>query len=224
MRALYYVPIMAVVAACDPDVEVSPAIVQWMEWPAEVAVATPFTVRLLVPFPGCNRGAFKSGVSADESAVTFAPYFLVNSNGYCPPTGQAIDVPYWALDTVATSPGLASSFARSFEMRAAASVYSPPPNPGYNDQPVRTFGEVTVRLAGPDLSRRNAAGFVNLIVDNTGCVRVQPVGYHQADAGFILEDQADTTGPVSAFVRGYIHEAATPVCGQTSVFHLVSRN
>jgi hypothetical protein len=224
MRPFYYLPLLAVFAACDSGVDVSPGIVQWMEWPAEVAVATPFTVRLLVPFPGCSRGDFKPGVSADESAVTFAPYFVVHTKGYCPPTAQTIDLPYWALDTVGTAPGLASSFARSFEMRAAASVYAPSPNPGYNDQPVRTFGEVTVRLAGPDLSRRNAAGYAYLIVDNSGCVRLQPLGYHLGDAGFILEDQADTTGPVSAFVRGYIHQAATPVCGQTRVFHVVSRN
>jgi len=45
-----------------------------------------------------------------------------------------------------------------------------------------------------------------------------------APQGFVLEDQADTTGLNYAFVRGYFHEATTPVCGQTRVFHLVSRN
>ncbi|HXG96362.1 MAG TPA: hypothetical protein VNJ06_04530 [Gemmatimonadales bacterium] len=61
-------------------------------------------------------------------------------------------------------------------------------------------------------------------VDNGGCVRLLPAGYPQPPQGFVLEDQADTTGLNYAFVRGYFHEATTPVCGQTRVFHLVSRN
>ena len=42
--------------------------------------------------------------------------------------------------------------------------------------------------------------------------------------GYVLEDQGDTTGLMNAFVRGYIHDAAAPVCGETRVLHLLSRN
>jgi hypothetical protein len=224
MRPFYFLPMLAVLAACESGVDVAPAVVQWMEWPAEVPVATPFSVRLLVPRVSCRQGTFRSSVAVDQSAVTFAPYFLLRGPAYCPPTVQAIDLPYFALDTVGTAPGLDASYARTFEMRASTSVYAPTPSPSTGDQPVRTFGDVTVRLSNPDGSRRNAAGFATTFVDNAGCVRVLPARPSGADAGWVLEDQADTMGLTYAFVRGYIHEAATPVCGQTRVFHLVSRN
>lgn len=223
MRSLYCLSIVAVLAGCESDVELAPATVRWMEWPAEVPVATPFTVRLLVPRVSCRQGRFKPGVAADESAVTFAPYYVLSGPAYCPPTAQQIDVPYFALDTAGTAPGLDASYVRTFEMRAAASVYVPTPGPYNGDQPVRTFGDVTVRLSNPDLSRHNAAGYVSLVRTPDGCARVWPDGSN--DLGLVLEDQTDTAGLGYAFVRGYIHEVATPVClDHTRVFHLVSRN
>jgi hypothetical protein len=52
---------------------------------------------------------------------------------------------------------------------------------------------------------------------------VQPGGSFNPEVALVLEDQADTTGLSNAFVRGYIHDAVTPVCGETRVFHLTSR-
>ena len=227
MRALYYLPVVAMLAACGPDIEVSPATVEWMEWPAEVAAATPFQVRLLVARPGCRQGAFKLGVSADESAVTFAPYYLIKSQEIlCQPEAAIVDPYPGGFDTVGTVPGLAASVPRTFEMRAAAQV-SAPPAPGVGDLPVRTYGEVTVRLTSPDSSRRNGAGFATRLVDNFGCARLQPSGFFPsgtAGSNFVLEDQADTSSFTHAFVRGYIYEASAPICGQTRVFHLVTVN
>ncbi len=48
------------VAACDSGLDVQPAIVQWMEWPAEVVAAKPFSVHLLTGFPACHKWVFKS--------------------------------------------------------------------------------------------------------------------------------------------------------------------
>lgn len=170
---LYYIPIVAALAACDSDLELQSGVVQWMEWPAEVTAATPFPVRLVIPFPACQQWTFRPGASADQSAVTFAPYFLVKKGPLiCPPVPADVSIyplPYLSLDTVDIAPGLAAAFARSYEMRASATVYAPP-------------------------------------------------------VGYVLEDQADTTGLMNAFVRGYIHDAAAPVCGETRVFHLLSRN
>lgn len=223
MRALYYLPIVVMLAACEPDNEVSPATVEWMEWPAEVSAATPFPVRLLVQRPGCHPSVFRLGISADESAVTFAPYFLITSQEIiCLPEALVLDVYPGAFDTVGTAPGLAASFARTFEMRAAAQVYAPPA-PGAADLPIRTYGEVTVRLTSPDSSRRNAAGIASKVIDNLGCVRLQPSGMF-GQGSLVLEDQADTSNLSYAFVSGYIYEAAAPVCGQTRVFHLLPRN
>jgi len=224
VRAFYhYLALLAGLTACDSGLEIEPASVQWMEWPAEVSVATPFTARMLVPFPACHRSVFKPAVSENQSAVTFAPYFLVEGGApVCLPS-PALDVapvPFLALDTVITAPGLATTVARTFEMRATAFVATSTTN----TNAVRTFGDVTVRLSNPDTSRRNAGGVATLLLDGGGCARLRPAGYLQPPQGYVLEDQADTTGLNYAFVRGYLHEAAAPVCGQTRVFKLVSRN
>ncbi len=144
MRSLYYIPMIAALAACDSGLNVEPAIVQWMEWPAEVQPATPFAVRLLTPFPACHRFVFKPAVRAVDSVVTVEPYFLVEQ-------GDPVCLP---------SPALG----------------------------------------------------------------VAPVPFLALDTVIVLEDQADTVGLMYAFARGYLHVAATPVCGQTRVFHLLSRN
>lgn len=227
MRALYCLPIFVALAACEPDVQVSPATVEWMEWPAEVPTATPFSVRLIVSRT-CQQGTFQPGTSADESAVTFEPYWLIERNAgtACLPEARQFDVYYVALDTVGTAPGLATDVARTFEMRAAAALFLPPS--GRPGRPVRTYGDVTVRPSNPDGARRNGAGFASKLLDNAGCLRLQPSGTigpsGTPGSTYVLDDQADTTSFTSAFVRGYIHEAATPVCQQTRVFHLVSRN
>ena len=219
MRPFYYLPLLTALVACESDISVAPATVDWMEWPAEVSVAAPFPVRLIVSRPGCYQGVFKPGTHADESAVTFAPYFLVNTkHAFCPP-GVYTVYPN-ALDILVTAPGLATSFARTFEMRGAAQVYAP--TPSANTLPVRTYGDVTVRLANPDNTRRNAAGFAAKDVDNLGCVRLRP--NQTIGIGYVLEDQADTARFSYAFVRGYIHASTTPICGETRVFELLSRN
>lgn len=218
---------IALILACDSsDLEVQPATIQWLEWPAEVLVATPFEARMMLIPPVCFPYTFKPGMTRDESAVTFASYFLVQrTTPICPPTeGAFAPNPNIVLDTLLTVLGLAASSPRTFEMRASASVEPPVPPPGAGESPVRTFGDVTVRLSSPDTSRRNAAGRVTLRIDDQGCARVQPDGYFNPEAGFVLEDQADTVGLGFAFVRGYLHDVTTPVCGQTRVFHLLSRN
>ncbi|HEV2670870.1 MAG TPA: hypothetical protein VGU74_07250 [Gemmatimonadales bacterium] len=194
---------------------------EWMEWPAEVPVATPFKVRMLVSRPGCYQGMYRPGVTADQSAVTFAPYFLVkDKTPICLPEAQQLDIYYADLDTIGMAPGLPADFARTFEMRAPSSVYAPSA-PGVNDLPIRTYGDVTVQLSNPNVSRRNTGGFATIVVLN-GCLRVLPVG--SPGLSYVMEDQADTTTFSYAFIRGYIQEVATPVCGETTVFELLSRN
>jgi len=225
MRPALFAMLAVSLAACESDLRVVPSTVEWMEWPAEVPVAMPFSVRLLVSRPGCFQGVYKPGVTADESAVTFAPYFLVKNTTpiLCLPEAQPVDIYYADLDTVGTAPGLPADFARTFEMRAAASVYAPTAPLAAADLPVRTYGEVTVRLTNPDNSRRSAGGFASKFVDNLGCARLLPAGAIAPGSSYVLEDQADTAFSYG-FVRGYIHDAATPVCGQLRVFELLSRN
>ncbi len=223
MRSALLASFCVLLGACESDLTVSPSTVEWMEWPAEVPVATPFLVRMLVSRPGCYQGVYKPGVTADQSAVTFAPYFLVtDKTPICLPLEREVDIYYSDLDTVGTAPGLAADFARTFEMRAASSVYAPA-SPSAADLPIRTYGDVTVRLSNPDGSRHNAGGFANKFVDND-CVRVQPIASFGPAWSYVLEDQTDTAGFSYAFVRGYVHDVVTPVCGQTRVFELLSQN
>src|SRR5258706_2634589 len=85
MRPASFVLLFAVpVAACsEPDTRLEPAQVSWMEWPAEVPAATPFTVRIVGPSVYCVKVVeFVTAPSVDQSAVTFEPYFLLNGEPY----------------------------------------------------------------------------------------------------------------------------------------------
>ena len=224
--AMFATLCLGLFAACDHGTQTtfSPVTVQWMEWPAEVNAGQQFRTRLVV-WGMCALGPprFYAGMSADQSAVTFEPYYLVSKDNIecltdraSPSASPALLA--GALDTAGTAPGLAAS---TYEMRAAAFVYT---IAAATSLPVRTFGDVIVRTAGADESRRRAAGDVNLQRDTLGCARILPLGLYDPDAGLVLEDQADTAGLSSAFVRGYIYDVAAPVCGQTRVFHLESRS
>src|SRR5204863_8054341 len=89
---------------------------------------------------------------------------------------------------------------------------------------VRMVGNVLRRRSGPDTTLRNAGGMVVLQFDIEGCALIRRAGSYKPGLGIVLEDEADTVGVNWVFVRGYIHNAAVPVCGQTRVFHLESRN
>lgn len=213
---------LGLLAACEPDAKVDPVTVQWMDWPAEVNAGQPFRTRLVVWGVCALNPRFRAGASADQSAVTFAPYFLVGSDQIECLTERTVTLlALIAIDTAGTAPGLAATSARTYEMRGSTMdiAHAADAQP----LPVGTYGEVTVRPSGADLSRRNAGGYATLETDSLGCVRVRPTGLYSPGAALVLEDQADTTGLSFAFVKGYIHDGATPVCGETRVFHLVSR-
>jgi hypothetical protein len=214
------------VAACsEPPPGVQQTDVLWMEWPAEVIAQQPFRTRLIVSFQ-CGVEGFRPGASVDQSAVTFAPYFLEHKQILCPLENRVLSLDIWgAIDTAGTVPGLPANYPRTYEMRASASVNAPVPGPA-DALPVRTFGDVTVHVSSVVLpDRRNAAGDAWAIRDSAGCLRLQPIGMFLPPSGLLpIENPADTTQYASHFVRGYIYDAAAAVCGQTRVFHLVSQN
>ena len=214
---------LGVLAACSDssNTKVDPVTVQWMDWPAEVNAGQSFRTRLVVWGVCAQNPRFHAGASADQSAVTFAPFWVVDDAPiYClnEPVAPLLVI---GFDTAGTAPALAAPFARTYEMRASANTGVG--DPRFNVYPARTFGDVIVRPGNADQSRRNAAGIVSLQVDSTGCARVGPGGLYNPAAQLVLEDQADTVGLGYTFVRGYIHAAAAPVCGETQVFHLVAR-
>lgn len=205
-------------ASCESGPPYQPVAVQWMDWPALVPRGTPFEVRLVVYAP-CAWKAFEAAPHADQSAVTFTPYFGdVRQDILC--AGQ-LRLIAGALDTVGLAPGLEASFIRSYEMRAASLTDG---NVNVTDLPVRTFGEIKVADGAVESADRIAGGYVTTTVDTLGCLRLRPLGLYRPDTELVLENPADTAGLDGAFVRGTIYEVASPVCGETRVFHLLSRN
>jgi hypothetical protein len=216
---------VASVAACsEPDTRVEPARVYWMEWPAEVLAATPFTVRV-VGFGGDCRPGVKLVIdpAVDQSAVTFEPYFLVpRAPDPCqyvrePQSLALLIAPFF--DTRAAVPGLEAQVPRTYEIRAGTDVSARDALAAF---PIRTFGEITVRSASADTKRINAGGTAYAVRDSLGCVTLQPYVVYP---GYVIENPpADTAQYWYGFVRGYIYEPAAPVCGAFTVFHLVTRN
>ena len=214
--AMFVVWCLGFLVGCAPDNgKINSVTVQWMDWPAEVNAGQPFRTRHVVWGVCATNPRFRAGASADESAVTFSPYFLVDDDNVLCLGASTAPLLIVAIDTAGTAPGLGATLPRTYEMRGSAMQ---------NSLPVRTFGDVTVRPSGANPSRRNAAGTVSAERDTQGCVRVRPIGLYGSTGALVLEDQADTVGLSFAFVRGYIHDAAAPLCEETTVFHLVTRN
>ena len=226
MRRASFVILFAAALACEPNTQAIPVTVQWMDWPAEVAAGTPFRTRLVVFGVCALRPAFRPGATADVSAVTFAPYFLGEQDGIlCAGALPSELLVVTAIDTAGMAPGLSADFARTYEMRATSSVYAPPT--GVAATPVRTFGDVTVHPPSPVFdppARRNAAGYAQLETDSLGCARIRPLGLYTRGAAIVLENPVDTAALSGRFVRGYIQAVDPPVCGERTVFHLVTRD
>jgi hypothetical protein len=203
---------IAALAACttEPDYHAVPLAVSWLEWPAEVRTAVPFGVRLAGYIP-CGTRLVPSSRS-DTIAVSFEPYALVpNAGPPCIPI-----VPTMFDDTVVV-PGLAAASARLYQIRVAML----PDSSGV--RPYGTVGEITVQPETVTVNQVSAVGFAEIARDPSGCLRVHPITRLFATS-YVLENPPDTTSSWSAAVRGYLYDAAAPLCGETRVFHLVSRN
>lgn len=223
--AMFVLLCVASIAACKSDSgnTVQPVTVQWMEWPAEVAAGQPFRTRLIVWGICAIDPRFEAGPSADESAVTFEPYFLLNGDPiYCRAEQPVDRLVAYSIDTAGMAPALRPDIPRAYEMRASASVYVGTAR-ALASLPVRTFGSVTV-LPEPSSTNHNAAGYVSVGVDTLGCVRVMPGWTYGPERGIVIDNADDTVGIAGAFVRGYIYDLTVPKCGETRAFHLVAVN
>jgi len=225
------VAVVVAVGCGDSALDRVPVEVLWMEWPAEVLAGAPFSARLTGYGPGCYRRAeLRVPMVVDVSSVTMAPYFLVEgsdmlcvrADGAAPTTPVLIDVGFY--DTTAAVAGLPAPTPRTYEMRAAASVYAP--DAPAREQlvetlPVRTFGEVAVRTEPPLTASRNVGGYVFLSRESATCTRAVPAFLHP---GFVVENPPPGSGDAYGFVRGYLHTVGEPVCGETRLLHVVSWN
>lgn len=219
--------VLSSLAACGgPNSQVQPVEVYWMEWPSQVDSGQGFNVRLLVEYPCVGQAQLVAAPTADNSALTFAPFFVIASPPICPPvasagaTASAALVYGYAKDTTVLTPGLGAAYARTFEVRGAAGVSAAQ---AASALPVRTFGEIIIRPDSAVATRTNVGGEVLAAYrDSLGCLRVRPYGI-LATPGYLVENP-DTALTAGAFVRGYLYAPATPVCGENRVFHLVSVN
>jgi hypothetical protein len=229
MRPALSVLSLSAFAACTgPNANTVPLEVNWMEWPAQVVAAREFGVRLVLAQPFCTTVvARQARATVDNSAVTFEPFALVRNDPrtYCAsplasPTVSPVYAAVW--DTTVRIAGLAASYARTYELRATASVAAPAA--ATSALPERTFGSVTVRLDSAPATRANAGGIVWIARDSLGCTRVTPQGLFPPQVSGYVVENPDTALRTLAFVRGYLYYPAAPLCGAARVFHLVSAN
>lgn len=243
MRPSEFVPLLFAVLACTdpkaPKADIRPVSVYWLEWPTEVLAATPFTTRIVFSSLPCGVIAeLKTPVSTDNSAVTVAPYYAVEREihimclaaaspdlalGFDGPTLIEAEVPVAGLD---------AETVRTYDLRATTHIAVPSAVLA-ETLDVRTFGEVIVRNDTALARRSNAAGLAAFFLDTLDCFRVapravysRPDGKHYVSRGSYVVDSVWTDSIIVArqFVRGYLYDAAVPVCGQTRIFHLVTRN
>src|SRR6266481_3240836 len=115
--AMFAAIALGLLVACDePSGKIDPVTVQWMEWPAEVNAGQPFRTRLVVWGVCALNPQFRAGASADRSAVTFAPYFLVDkAQVECLTERSLTLLALIAIDTAGTAPGLAAPSAHTYE-------------------------------------------------------------------------------------------------------------
>ena len=216
--------LLAVGCATDPDTEAVPATVLWMEWPAEVLAAEPFTVRLTGVGVECREIVrFDTDPTVDDIAVTFEPFFLVTGPQQACPLGAVDPIPGSLsplppfFDTRAAAPPLTPTVPRSYEMRAATLPFATAL--GAPDRMVRWFGDILVRsdVAQTDVTR--VGGRVYAYVDELNCLRVTAQGLFN---GYVVENPPVGERFWSGFVRGYLHSVSTPLCGEDRVLYLES--
>ena len=216
--------VLAPGCATDPDAETVPATVTWMEWPAEVLAAEPFTVRLTGFGVECREVVrFDTDPTVSDIAVTFEPFFVVTGPQQpCPLSvvdlipGSVSPVPPF-FDTRAAVPPLTPTVPRTYEMRAMTLPFQTAL--GAPDRMIRWFGDVVVRSDVAQPGATLDGGQVYSYVDTLNCVRAAAYGLF---AGYVVENPPAGNGHWSGFVRGYLHSVSTPICGETRVFHLES--
>lgn len=216
MRALFVGLGIVTLAGCGPDLRAVPLGVSWMEWPAEVRSDSPLDVSLSGYLPACGAH-FVSAYQKDLSALSFEPYALVPQPPSCVNLTFATLAPIAApvFNETITVPNLEAATPRTYEMRAA--TYG-----SGVDIVLRTFGDIIVRPDSVQTRRLNAVGHALVARDQVGCLRIYPVPY--GSKAYPIENPPDTASNWEAFVRGYISTTVSPVCGDSTVFHLVSRN
>jgi hypothetical protein len=191
-------PLLVIVGGCGlvgDGSSVAPVSAAWMEWPSDVPPATAFGIRIVGFLPSCGS-SYVRRYSVDTATISFTPFAVVPDEPPC------VNIaPPMFIDSIV----FAGLEVGTYQLRSRGEV----------------FGELHVR-SDPGESRWNAAGRGSIEPDHADCIRLRP-SVLPAVRELPVENPPDTT-PASGFVTGYIVSEATPLCGETRVFHLLSQN
>lgn len=199
-------PLLPLTSACDgihDGIHVESLGASWMEWPAEVPAVTAFDVRIVGFLPTCGSTYVRRySIDQANSAVVFTPYAIVPDEPPCVNVAPAM-----FQDTI-TLAGLTEG---TYEIRT----------------PGRVFGELSVRADPVGASRLDAAGQASVARDQGNCLRLMPAVWLIVRPLPLENPPPDTSASGTAFyafVTGYLYDAPAPICGESKVFHLVTRN
>lgn len=182
-----------------PHIEQQQLGVMWMQWSAQVQEGQPVRV-LIVGDLGCS-GEYVRHYEIDHNnhTILFNPYKLWEPERECV-LGIVPELFADSIDVLGLQAG-------TYQLQSSD----------------RTFGEVVVTPTPPDAPPLIGAGSATFVRDPDDCLRIRPA-LTSFGLTLPLQDQADTTTSWSmAFVSGHILDTASPVCGVTRVFHLLSR-
>ena len=183
-------------AITDGGTHIAPLSASWVEWPSEARANDPFQIRFVGILPACGASYVRSwDVNQASFTIDFHPLSFVPDRPRC----ESI-VPTMFDDRIAFT--LA---AGTYEIRSDGLV----------------FGRVVVSL-DPGTSRVNAAGLAEAALDQQSCLRLRPMVLPVVKP-LPIENSAEAVA-VSGFVTGYLADVATPLCGETRVFHLIAAN
>ncbi len=186
------------------DLVRDPAVVAWMEWPAEIAFpGTSPSVRLI---------GFRSGCGSFRIAVTVTAYNLVELDPYEERAANAICPLYDFIgiyDTLLALPALPATTPRT------PFLLSAPTWDAFGGVVDRLFGDFALVAQVGDTALR-VGGRAELVADSAGCSWAYAQWSYQPGRVMVLDTTIVLGAPRRfAFVRGALLPHSPPRCGQS---------
>jgi hypothetical protein len=187
------------------DMTRTPAVVTWMEWPAEIAFPgnTSPAVRLIGFRSGC--GVFRIDVTVSAyNLVALQPYEEIAAGSPCP----LYDI-IGIYDTLLALPALPAATPRTPFLLTA------PTWDFFGGVTDRLFGDFTLVAQVGDTTLR-VGGRAELVADSAGCSWAYAQWSYQPGRVMVLDTAIALGAPRRfAFVRGALLPHSPPRCGQS---------
>jgi hypothetical protein len=191
------------------DVVREPAVVTWMEWPAEIAFpGTGPSVRLI---------GFRSGCGVFHVAVTVTAYNQVQLRPY---EERAADAPCPLYDIIGSYDTLLALPALPATTPRTPFLLSAPTWDFFGGVTDRLFGDFTLVAQVADTSLR-VGGRAELVADSIGCSWAYAQTTYLAGRVMALDTAIALGAPRRfAFLRGALLPQTPPRCGQSLVLRV----